>query len=473
MSIPGLTSVVIPENITVHLGLPNEEAQNVTVNFIDYIKNVASSEVYPTWPESAIRANVYAIVSIALNRVFTEWYRSRGYNFDITNTTQFDQSYVHNRGIFDNISNIVDDIFDDYIVRQGRLEPLFATYCDGRVAQCDGLYQWGTVELANEGYLPYDILTYYYGNDINLVSDAPVVNFEETYPGTPVKLGDAGPYVLLLQLYLNVISTNFPAIPKINPTNGIFSTSTEEAVKAFQTTFNLPVTGIVDKGTWYRIRNIYVAIRKLAELTSQGVLLSDIPREFNEILDEGIIVPQVQLVQYFLNVLSAFYDTIPAVDIDGILGPQTRTSIIEFQKTVELPATGIIDEQTWNTLYDSVLGILVRLTPTTVYLPRLIYPGTILQRGSEGPSVLIMQEYLAYISSVMPSITNVPYNLVDGVFGPITESAVRTFERDFGLVVDGIVDEYTWNRIVEVYRIMRYGEQRSVGQFPGAEVGGV
>lgn len=472
MSIPGFTTVVIPETITVHLGGPDEDAQNVTVNFIDYIKNVASSEVYPTWPESAIRANVYSIVSIALNRVFTEWYRSRGYNFDITNTTQFDQSYVHNRGIFDNISNIVDDIFDDYIVRQGQLEPLYATYCDGRVAQCDGLYQWGTVELANEGYIPYDILTYYYGNNINLITNAPVVNFEETYPGTPIKLDDAGPYVLLLQLSLNVISTNFPAIPKISPTNGVFSTNTEEAVKAFQTTFNLPVTGIVDKGTWYKIRSIYVAIRKLAELTSQGVLLNEIPSEFDEIIDEGSSVPQVQLVQYFLNVLSAFYDTIPSVDIDGVMGPQTRSAIIEFQKTVDLPATGIIDEQTWNTLYNSISSILVRLPPATVYLPRLIYPGTVLQRGSEGPNVLVIQEYLAYISSIIPSITRVPYESVDGVFGPITESAVRTFESDFGLTVDGIVDEYTWNRIVEVYRILRYGEQRSTGQFPGAEVGG-
>jgi len=472
MSIPGFTTVVVPENITVHLGNPDEDAQNVTVNFIDYIKNVASSEVYPTWPESAIKANVYAIVSITLNRVFTEWYRSKGYNFDITNSTQFDQSYVHNRGIFDNISNIVDEIFNDYVVRQGQLQPLFTTYCDGREVQCNGLYQWGTVDLANAGYVPYDILAYYYGTDINLVTNAPVGNLEETYPGTPLKLGDAGPYVLLMQLYLNVISTNFPAIPKIYPTNGVFTPNMEEAVNAFQSAFNLPATGIIDKGTWYKIRSIYASIRKLAELASRGVLISEIPREFTEIIDEGTIVPQVQLMQYFLNVLSAFYSTIPAVDIDGILGPQTRNSIIEFQKTVELPATGIIDEQTWNTMYNSILGILAKLPPATVYLPRLIYPGTALQRGSEGPDVLIIQEYLAYISSIIPNITRVPYNEVDGEFGPITESAVRTFEKEFGLIEDGIVDEYTWNSIVEVYRLLRFGEERSLGQFPGAEVGG-
>ena len=175
---------VIPERITVHLGRPEESARNVEVPFSDYIKNVASSEIYPTWPENAIRANIYAQISYALNRVYTEWYRSRGYDFDITNSTQYDQAYVPERNIFENISQIVDEIFNNYVRRQGSVEPYFTQYCNGTTSTCAGLSQWGTVELANQGYLPYEILRYYYGDDIDIVRNAPVQNVEESYPAS-------------------------------------------------------------------------------------------------------------------------------------------------------------------------------------------------------------------------------------------------------------------------------------------------
>ncbi len=468
ISIPGLKTVNIPEYITVHLGAPDEPAANVTVPFIDYVKNVASSELYPTWPESAIRANVYAIVSIALNRIFTEWYRSRGYNFDITNSTQYDQYFVHNRGIFDKISDIVDDIFNDYVVRQGQLQPLFTQYCDGRQSQCEGMYQWGTVDLANEGYIPYDILKYYYGDDINIVRNAPVGNVSETYPGTPLQLGDSNEFVLIAQIMLNTISSNYPAIPKIYPVNGIFNQLTESAVKEFQKIFGLNPTGIIDKGTWYRIKNIYVSVKKLAELTSKGILISEIPKEFVE--EEGVVVvPRVQLVQFFLNVLSAYYDTIPPVDIDGILGPKTRASLIEFQKTMKLPETGIIDEATWNAMYNNIVGILNTLPPSAIALPGLLYPNTVLRVGSEGPNVYVIQQYLSYISTLIPDIPSIT---PDGKFGPSTQSSVIAFQKRFGLTPDGIVGQNTWNKIVEVYRDLRFGERRSIGQYPGSQVGG-
>jgi peptidoglycan hydrolase-like protein with peptidoglycan-binding domain len=465
--VPGLSTVVIPDNITVHLGAPDQPAENVTVPFIDYIKNVASSELYPTWPESALRANIYAIVSIALNRVFTEWYRSRGYNFDITNNTQFDQAFVPNRGIFDTVDRIVDDIFNDYIARQNQIEPLYAQFCDGRVSLCEGLFQWGTVDLAAQGYVPYEILQYYYGENINIVRNAPVVNFEETYPGNPLKVGDNNQYVLLIKMALNAISVNFPAIPKVYPINGEFTEGMADAVRAFQEAFNLPETGVIDKATWYEIRKIYVAVRNLAQLTSQGILVSDIPPDIVTEIEEGKVVPRVQLVQYFLNVLSAYYNSIPAVDIDGILGPKTRTSIIEFQKTMGLEPTGIIDEATWNSMYNNILGILKALPPSAIALPALIFPNTILREGSEGPSVYIMQQYLAFISSVVPAIPSVT---PDGVFGPGTRAAVTAFQRQYGLTPDGIVQEATWNRIVQVYRELRFGVQRNQGQFPGNEI---
>ena len=256
VQIPTTSFVTIPETITVHLGSPDEVAENVTVPFIEYIRNVASSELYPTWPENALRANINAIVSIALNRVYTEWYRSRGYNFDITNSTQFYQAFVYKGEIYDNIAKFVNETFDDYIVRQTRVEPLFAQYCDGRVSQCEGMYQWGSVDLAEQGYTPFEILQYYYGNDIEIITNAPVGTVEETYPGTPLKLGDSGTIIYQLQLVLNDISVNYPAIPKIIPVDGIFSPNMESAVKAFQTVFNLPPTGVIDKGTWDRIKII-------------------------------------------------------------------------------------------------------------------------------------------------------------------------------------------------------------------------
>lgn len=458
IEIPGLTQVVIPETITVHLGAPDQPAENVTVSFIDYIKNVASSEIYPTWPEAALRANIYAIISTALNRVFTEWYRAQGYNFDITSDTGFDQAYVHNRGIFDSISVLVDELFDSYIVRQGQLEPLYAQFCDGRITWCPGLLQWGSVELANQGFTLYEILQYYYGDDINIQTNTPVAEPFETYPGIPLQLGDNNPYVLLIQISLNTISANYPAIPRIPNPTGTFNEATEEAVSVFQSIFNLPVTGIVDKSTWYRIRRIYTAVTSLAELTSQGIILSEIP-DFTPTPGPDDVLPRVQAVQYFLNVLSAYYSGIPSVDINGVLDSNTRASIMEFQKIFNLPITGIVDEQTWNTMYGAVQGILNALPPSAIALPTFLWPGVTYQIGSEGPGVYIIQQYLSYIASVLVGIDPTD---PDGIYGPITEQAVMTFQDYFGIDVTGIVDQYTWDRIALIYRNLRFGNTSDI-----------
>lgn len=465
VQVPGLTQVVIPSSITVHLGAPDQVAENVTVSFIDYIKNVASSELYPTWPENALRANIYAIISIALNRVFTEWYRAQGFNFDITNTTQFDQAFVNNRGIFDRISEVVDDIFDSYIARQGQLQPLFAQFCDGRISQCAGMSQWGTVSLAEENFTPYEILQHYYGPDINIMTNTPFADIIETFPGT-LSLGDNNPYVLAMQISLNTIANNYPALPRIPNPTGTFDEATESSVKVFQSIFSIPVTGIVDKATWYRIRRIFTAVTNLAELTSSGIPVSELP-EFIPIPSEEI-VPRVQAVQYFLNVLSAFYNTIPSVDINGMLDIQTRNAIMEFQKTFGLPVTGIVDEATWNAMFNSAVGILQTLPPSAIALPALLWPGVVYSLGSEGPEVFLIQEYLIYIASVLRGITPVT---PDGIFGPATETAVREFQQFFGIDVTGVVDKYTWDRIVLIYRRLRFGNTLNAGQFPGNNIG--
>ncbi len=459
IEIPGLTQVVIPSAITVHLGAPDEPAENVTVPFLDYIKNVASSELYPTWPESALRANIYAITSTALNRIFTEWYRSRGYNFDITNDTRFDQAFVNNRGIFDSVSVLSDELFDSFITRQGQIEPLYAQFCDGRVSFCPGLLQWGSVALAQEGYTPYEILQYYYGTDINIQTDTPIAEAYETYPGIPLQLGDNNPYVLLMQIRLNTIATNYPAIQRIPNPAGTYDEATQAAVRQFQGIFNLPVTGIIDKSTWYEIRRIYAAVTRLAELTSRGIILSEIP-EYTPTPGPEEVVPRVQAVQYFLNVLSAYYNTIPTVDINGVLNTQTRTAIMEFQKTFNLPITGLVDEQTWTTMFNAVSGILNTLPPSVIALPALLWPGITYQLGSEGPGVYLIQQYLSYIASVLEGI---PPAEPDGIYGPRTELAVRTFQEYFGIDVTGVVDRYTWDRIVLIYRNLRFGNTSNIG----------
>ena len=266
----------IPETITVHLGLPDQPAENVTVSFPDYIKNVASSEIYPTWPEAAIRANIYAQISYALNRVYNEFYRSQGYDFDITNTTQFDQKFIKGRDIYENISQIVDDIFNDYVVRQGRIDPFFTAYCNGSTSFCAGLLQWGTVELAEQGLTPYQILQYYYGDNIGIVENAPISANIPSYPGVPLRVGSSGNDVKTIQLQLNRIANNYPAIPRIPNPNGVFGVSTRNAVQEFQRIFNLTPDGIAGKATWYQLKYIYNGVKRLNELTSEGLTLEEV-----------------------------------------------------------------------------------------------------------------------------------------------------------------------------------------------------
>ena len=260
----------IPQRITVHLGPPDASAANVTVNFVDYVKNVASSEIYPTWEESALRANILAIVSFALNRVYTEFYRSRGYDFDITSSTAYDQFFVNGRSYFENVSQLVDELFNDYIRRQGVVEPLAAKFCNGTTATCEGLSQWGSQNLARQGYNSVQILRSYYGN-IEIVNNAPVQNVTTSYPGRPIRRGFTGPSVVVIQIELNRISQNYPAIPKISTVDGIFGAQTEAAVRKFQEIFGLTVDGIVGQATWYALVRLYTAVVGLGELRSQGV----------------------------------------------------------------------------------------------------------------------------------------------------------------------------------------------------------
>jgi len=262
-----LPNPVIPEYMVVHLGVPGDSgAQNVWIPFKDYIKNVASCEIYSTWPEQAIRANVLAILSFALNRVYTEWYRGRGYNFTITNSTAFDQAFTYGRNIYERISVVVDELFTTFVTRPGIRQPLFTQFCDGSRVQCPRwLSQWGSKTLSEEGYDALSILRYYYGSNVFLLQATRVSGVPASFPGSNLSVGDTGPAVRTIQEQLNAISDNYPLIPKTR-VDGAFGEQTANAVRTFQSIFGLPPNGIVDFPTWYQISNIYVAVERLAEL---------------------------------------------------------------------------------------------------------------------------------------------------------------------------------------------------------------
>lgn len=262
-----LSRVVIPEYIVVHDGSPNDDsAPNYYVRYKDYIKNVASSEIYATWPEAALYANILAIMSFTLNRVFTEWYRNAGKNFTITSSTAYDQKWIYGRNVYENISVVVDSIFNNYLSRPGVKQPILTSYCDGVRANCEGLQQWGSKYLADEGYSAIEILRYYYGNDMFINSTTYVSGVPSSYPGYNLDIGAQGAKVMQIQEQLNRISQNYPAIPRVTA-DGIYGQETKEAVEVFQSVFLLPVTGIVDYATWYEISDIYVGVSRIAELS--------------------------------------------------------------------------------------------------------------------------------------------------------------------------------------------------------------
>ena len=456
---------IIPETIVVHLGAPNSDAPNVTETFADYIKNVASSEVYPTWPEEALRANILAQISVALNRVYTGFYRNQGKNFDITNSPAYDQTYVYQRDIFENISDIVDEIFNSYIRRSGNVEPLFAEFCDGIEVQCNGLYQWGSVELANQGLSYTDILRNYYGDNIEIVTGAPVENLRPTAPAVPLGIGDSGRNVELMQIRLNRISANYPGIPKIYPVDGFFDQSTEDAVRKYQEVFNLTPDGIIGTATWNSINYIYNAVKKLYSVNSEGLALSEIETSYEGELKQGDSSRNVFVLQYYLAYISLFYPSVSEPATDGDFGQGTEDAVRSYQRTFGLNETGVVDEITWDSIQTTYYEILSRFPYE--YSDGLIlpYPGRVLRIGVDGNDVRALQEYLNYISN---TYTDIPKISVDGSYGPSTAAAVNRFVEIFNLPDNrNRVNAQVWNAIINVYDDLFTGNRVNEEQFPG------
>lgn len=366
----------IPETITVHLGAPSAYAANVTVSFSNYVKNVASSEIYPTWEEAALRANILAIISFALNRVYTEFYRSQGYDFDITSSTAIDQKFINGRNYFQSVSRIVDEIFNNYLRRKGFVEPLAAKFCNGTTVTCAGLSQWGSQRLAQQGLNYVQILRRYYGNSVEIVTDAPIRGYSPSYPGTPLRSGSRGVGVVQLQVMLNRISEDYPSIPRIDPVDGIFGTQTERAVQRFQTIFSLAPDGIAGKSTWYTAVRIYVGVNRLSELESQGQTFYSFNWQLVNNLNSGSTGGQVRQLQYMLATLSEYINAIPNVAVDGIFGSRTEAAVRAFQRFAGLSVDGVVGPATWYALYDRFIGIVSTAEGIS---PQ--YPGTPLRPG--------------------------------------------------------------------------------------------
>jgi peptidoglycan hydrolase-like protein with peptidoglycan-binding domain len=414
----------IPETIRVHLGAPSSAAENITVSFRDYIKNVASSEVYPTWEDAALRANILAQISFALNRVYLEYYPSRGYDFDITNSTAYDQKFIKERDIFENVGALVDQLFQSYIRRQGFIEPLSTSFCNGTTVTCSGMSQWGSQSLATQGYSYFEILQYYYGDNIEIVTDVPVRGLSPSYPGSPLRLGSSGVAVLQIQGALNRISQNYPAIPKITPLDGLFGPGTEDAVKKFQEIFNLTADGVVGAATWNQIIAIYVAVTRLAELRSEGqrYLLGSF--SLPTVLSLGSSGEQVSALQYMLSTLSSFISEIPEVTIDGQYGLATRDAVLAYQRFAGLTPSGLVGTATWDSIYNRFSGIT----------------GTVLDNSSLFPSASTMEtiaDVQRSLQTVVSAFSAIDPPRITGVLDRNTTRAIGKVQSLLGLKPTG------------------------------------
>ncbi|MCD7891120.1 MAG: peptidoglycan-binding protein [Ruminococcus sp.] len=306
---------------------------------------------------------------------------------------------------------------------------MFTSFCNGTTVTCSGLSQWGTVTLANQGMMPYEILQYYYGDDIDIVKNAPVRTSMPSFPGIDLAVGAAGNDVKSLQIYLNRISRNYPAISKIPEADGVYGAETEDAVREFQRIFGLNATGTVNEATWYKIIYIYTSVKRIAELDSEGVRLEEIPRQYSEELKIGMQSREISVLQYYLAVIGAYYEAVAPVEITGYFGEETEKSVKSFQRVFGLSQTGVVDRATWNDMYRVYQGI-VESVPFDSAADVALYPGTVFKEGVSGEYVRILQQYLTFISQTYP---NIPAVNDTGYFGPLTRQSVTEFQKQFGL----------------------------------------
>ena len=395
-----------------------------------------------SWPEEALRANIIAQVSLALNRIWTEWYPSRGYSFNITGSPGYDQAYVNGRTVFAVMERLTAELFNTFVQRSGDAEPYFTEYCDGKTVTCPGMKQWGTVDRAREGLNALQILRYYYGNRVQLMTTNNIAAIPSSYPGSPLRRGSTGTNVRILQKQLSRIAKDYPSFGKPAVT-GTFDEATENSVKKFQKQFGLTADGIVGKATWYKISYIYVSIKDLAELTSEGETAEGIQSAGGwpgTVLRRGSTGSNVEQVQFWLSDLAQFDSSLVRVSVDGSYGAATERAVRAFQQKQSLTADGVVGQTTWNALYAAWVDAQSDLGGTA-------WPGTALRRGDTGMEVRLVQFWLRLAADNYSALRTVT---VDGSYGAATVSAVTAFQSLFGLTADGVVGRSTWNKLKEV-----------------------
>ena len=395
-----------------------------------------------SWPEEALRANIIAQVSLALNRIWTEWYPSRGYSFNITGSPGYDQAYVNGRTVFAVMERLTAELFNTFVQRSGDAEPYFTEYCDGKTVTCPGMKQWGTVDRAREGLNALQILRYYYGNRVQLVTTNNIAAIPSSYPGSPLRRGSTGTNVRILQKQLSRIAKDYPSFGKPAAT-GTFDEATENSVKKFQKQFGLTADGIVGKATWYKISYIYVSVKDLSELTSEGETAEGIQSAGGwpgTVLRRGSTGSSVEQVQFWLSDLAQFDSSLVRVSVDGSYGAATERAVRAFQQKQNLTADGVVGQTTWNALYAAWVDAQSDLGGTA-------WPGTALRRGDTGMEVRLVQFWLRLAADNYSALRTVT---VDGSYGAATVSAVTAFQSLFGLTADGVVGRSTWNKLKEV-----------------------
>ena len=387
------------------------------------------------WPEQALRANIHCQISLALNRIYTEWYPSKGYSFNITNSTSYDQYYVHGRTVFDVMVRLTDDIFNTYIRKTGTVNPYYAEYCDGKSVTCPGLKQWGTVTLANQGRSALSILKYYYGSNIEIIRTNNIQSIPQSYPGSPLRQGSSGQNVRLVQFWLKVARTVYSRLNNIT-VDGIFGSSTAAAVRRFQTYFGLTSDGVVGRTTWNKLYEVYndIANRLLSPSLRPG--------EYPGVLRNGSTGTAVRELQFYLYLMSAYQSSIPSVSIDGRFGAATEAAVRAYQRFAGLTVDGIVGRKTWDSLYGKASAL--RSSGPVVTLKRLPYPGTPLTVGTDSSAVLyytlLLQRIAYYYDSVASPALSSQYTQE-------TANATASAQELLGLPATGVADAETWTAV--------------------------
>lgn len=427
-----LSEVVVPKKITVHLARPAVSAANMTVSFQDYIANVASSEVYPTWPEQALRANILAQISLALNRIWTEWYPSRGYSFNITNSPGVDQAYVRGRTVFAVMERLTAELFNTYVRRTGDTEPYYTEYCDGKSVTCPGMKQWGTVDRAKEGKSALEILRYYYGSRVQLVTTNNIASIPQSYPGSPLRRGSTGRSVEQVQFWLSSLAQFDSDLPSVR-VDGSFGAATERAVKAFQKSEGLTQDGVVGQTTWQELYAEWVNAQSDAGGTAYP----------GTALRTGSRGNAVRLVQFWLRLAAENYTGLSNVTVDGSFGSGTASAVRAFQRLFGLTADGAVGAGTWAKLNEVGLAVANNLVGQNIQPGQFV---TTLREGSTGTPVRALQYNLRLLAAYY---RDVPTVTVDGTFGAATRRAVIAWQEHAGLTVDGVVGRLTWQSIYD------------------------